>query len=366
MNMKRMDFTSLFYNQVRDHASLVRGLESLLGSETHTVTAIPYVSDRAPLDCFRSQDGKRAVDVLSTYDGLLLCELVFRPPGDNEGLVKGRFFVTKQPDLADAYVVLTIESIDFVSRALLPFVEHNKHDFYLTFLRHEDLHSLLGNFRSEYGFTDLRVVRASLISRFPSGTGEAIIPSVSWPRLGLDGAFKYANEQNAWFKSLKFEALKESRVTAEVGIYRNGVIKTDGDFRSIYASLVSQICALAQNNVELFGHRSRRENPDFSVRPLAIHFDVEQFEDVEENAKFIGAMRKLDNASVSVVHGNPYISLAVMDYSDGSAFDIWVLNPSEILIVPQFKSTVPAIKRVISCVFENYAEGTIRDYPTVG
>jgi len=364
--MERMDFTSLFYNQVRDHESLVRGLDSLLGSETHTVTAIPYVSDQAPLDCFRSQGGKRTVDVLSTYDGLQLFELVFRPPEDNEGLVKGRFFVAKQPNLADAYVVLTIESVDFVRRALLPFVEHNKHEFYLTFLRHEDLRSLLGSFRSEYGFTDLRVVRASLISRFPSERGEAIIPSLSWPRLGLEGAFKYANEQNAWFRSLTFEALRESRVAAEVSIYRNGVTKTDGDFLSVYASLVSRLCALARSNVELFGHRSRRENPDLTVRPLAIHFDVEQFEDVEENAKFIGAMRKLDNASVSVVHGNPYISLAVMDYSDGSAFDIWVLNPSEILIVPQFRSTVAAIKRVISCIFENYAEGTIRDYPRVG
>jgi len=55
-----------------------------------------------------------------------------------------------------------------------------------------------------------------------------------------------------------------------------------------------------------------------------------------------------------------------MDYSDGSTFDIWVLSPSEILIVPQFRSTVAAVKRVISCIFENYAEGTIQDHPRVG
>jgi len=103
-----------------------------------------------------------------------------------------------------------------------------------------------------------------------------------------------------------------------------------------------------------------------TVKPLAIHFDYEQFDGLEENAKFIGAMRKLDNASVSVIHGNPYISLAVMDYSDGSTFDIWVLSPSEILIVPQFRSTVAAVKRVISCIFENYADGTIQDHPRVG
>lgn len=363
--MQRMDFTSLLYSLPRDHETLIRELDSLLGTEFSTVTAIPYVSAQSPLDCFRSQ-GRKELQVLRKYDGLYLFELVFRPPGDRADVVRGRFFVVNDPHTIDTYVILTKESAEFIRRALLPFVERNIHKFYLTFLRHEDLRSLLGGFKTEYGFTDLRVVRASLVSRFPSERGEAIIPSVTWPRLGLDGAFRYANEQNAWFKSLTFEALEQSRVVAEVSVYRNGVIKTDGNFQRVYNSLVSRVCLLARSNVELFSNRSRRDNPDLTVRPLSIHYDFELFEDIEENAKFISAMRKLDNASVSVVHGNPYISLAVIDYSDGSTFDIWVLNPSEIVVIPQFRSTTAAVKKVISCIFENYAEGTIRDRPRVG
>jgi len=290
--------------------------------------------------------------------------LVFHSPRieRNAEELRGRFFVCKHPSFPKIYMLMTIESADFVQRALLPFIEHNRFRFYLTFLKHDDIGSLLKNFRMNHGFSDLRIVRASVINRFARGVKEATIPSQTWPRLGLEGAFEYAREQNGWFRSLSFEVLKDSRVFAEATIHRNGIVKTDGEFRSVYNSLIFPICQIIQDNIELFARRSRRENPGLSVRPLTIEFARDQFENVEENAKFIEAMRQLNNASVSVMHGNPYISMAIVDYADGSTFDLWVLNPSEVVIVPQLKSSIASIKRVISHVFDNYAEGIIRDF----
>ena len=126
--------------------------------------------------------------------------------------------------------------------------------------------------------------------------------------------------------------------------------------------MVLPICETISENIRLFSKRGRREDPQLNVKPLAIEFDKDQFESVNENANFIEAMRKLDNASVSVIHGNPYVSLSIVDYYDGSTFDLWVLNPRELVIVPQMKSTILSIKRLINSVFDNYAEGTIRDF----
>jgi len=77
-------------------------------------------------------------------------------------------------------------------------------------------------------------------------------------------------------------------------------------------------------------------------------------------------MRKLPSSSVSILHGNPYVHLSILDYKDGSVFDIWVLSPDVITIVPQMKGTVAAIKRVINYIFDSYAEGQIREYSTPG
>jgi hypothetical protein len=359
-----MDFTDLFYSQVQGRDSLLSGLESLLGTEMHTATLMPYGSDFNPEECFKLCGSNRKVVHMWTREGASLFKLTYYPikGSRKEHRLEGRFFTYEHPTLPNVFIIMTIESVDFVRRALIPLLEQNRSHIYLTFIRHQDLHRLLQGFRNIHGYSDLRVVRTSLISRFDAEKGETMISSVNWPRLGLEGAFAYAEDQNGWFRSLTFEVLKESRVVAETTISRNGVVKTDGDLHGVYESLVSPICELISDNLRLFAKRSRRDNPLLGVRPLSIEFPKEQFANIEENARFIGAIRKLDNASVSVLHGNPYIALSVIDNLDGSTFDLWVLNERELVIVPQMKSSVVGIKRLISGVFDNYAEGTIKEF----
>jgi len=129
--------------------------------------------------------------------------------------------------------------------------------------------------------------------------------------------------------------------------------------------LISPICEIVHQNHQLFRNRSRRDSVSLEVRPLAINFGRDQLIDEEERAKLVEAMRLLSKASISVVHSNPYLELSVIDYYDGSTFDLWVLNPRELIIVPQLKGTVSAIRRLVSHVFDNYAEGYIEDFRAV-
>jgi len=361
-----MDFQSLFYKQVEAKHDLLKELEALLGTGLHTVTVVPYGSDYSPIECFKSSGVNRTVIQIWANDVAELYKLTFSPIRGSRKAhrVDGLFFVYTHPDLPKVFMIITIEPFDFVRKALLPLLEQNRTHIYFTFVRHKDLRNLLQNFRDKCRYSDLRVVRTSSATRFDIEKRELMISSVNWPRLGLEGAFAYAEEQNSWFRSLTFESLRESRVIAETTVNRNGVIKTDGDFSGICEYLVSPICQQISENLKLFEKRGRRDVPSLGVRPLSIEFPKEQFENVEENAKFIGAIRKLENASVSVLHGNPYIALSVIDNVDGSTFDLWVLNSRELVIVPQMKSSVPGIKRLISGVFDNYAEGTIREFTT--
>lgn len=359
-----MDFINLFYSQKHNRTSLLSGLDSVLSTELAQLTTIPYACESNPIECFKSNARSRTFEVTDYNDEIASFRLIFYPTksdGDSPP-IKGEFFVCKHPSLPNVFLAITLEPVDFLRRALLPFIEQNKSRFYLTFLRHEYLRLLLENFKNKMGYTDLTVTRASHVNRFGVGRGEAMIPTVSWPGLGLREAFTYAQEQNAWFRSLSFEARRNNHIIAEVTVYRNGIIKTNRDFPDIYNNLILPICDLIDENIQLFAKRARRDNPNLNVRPLVVQFGHDQFKDIEENSRFITAVRKLDNASVSVLHGNPYISMSVVDYFDGSTFDLWVLNSNELVIIPQLKSSVPAMKRLISCVFDNYAEGNIRDF----
>jgi len=367
--MAQMDFTVLFYSQSYDRESLVEGLNGLLRTEPHTLTTVPYASEKSPIECFRAYDGNRRFSCVSSQDGVNLFRLAFYSPQKNSDmpLIEGRFFVYEHPTLPDTYILLTIESQEFIQRALLPFIKRSYPRIYLTLISQNRMSLLLHEFKENYGFTDLRVGRASLRSRFTGQKTrrETIIPSVSWPNLGLDGAFDFAQEQNGWFKSLTFEALRNSRVYAEITVTRSGVTKTDGEFLKVFDGLISPICEIVHDNHKLFRKRSRRDSVSLEVRPLTINFGRDQLADEEERAKLVEAMRLLDKASMSVVHSNPYLQLSVIDYFDGSTFDLWVLNPRELIIVPQLKGTVSAIRRLVSHVFDNYAEGHIEDFRVV-
>ena len=363
--MARMDFKNIFYNQRHNRNTLISGLDSVLETELAQVTTIPYACENNEIDCFKSYVGSRTFEVIYSNDDVTLFKLIFYPTrSDSDSTpIEGDFFVCRHPSLINISLIFTLEPTDFLRRALFPFIEQHKSRFYLTFLRHEYLHQLLRDFQNKRNFTNLTVVRASHVNRFEAGRRETMIPTVSWPPgLSLESAFSYAQEQNAWFRSLSVEAYRNNQLVVELTVHRNGVIKTNHNFHGIYDSLVLPICNLIDENIKLFTKRARRENPQLEVRPLAIQFGSDQFKDIEENTRFISAIRKLDNASISVIHGNPYISMSVVDYSDGSTFDLWVLNSNELVIIPQLKSSIQAMKRLISCVFDNYAEGEIKDF----
>ena len=179
--------------------------------------------------------------------------------------------------------------------------------------------------------------------------------------LGLLGAFDFAREQNAWFKSVTFEAFTGQAVRAEITLARNGSIRTDGALSRVFESLVLPICGKVYESYMLFRKRSQRDSPRLEVRPLTIDFGREIIAG-EEETRLVEAIKLQPKTSVSIVHRNPYIQASVVDYVDGSIFDLWVLNPRELIVVPQLKGTISAIRRLIANIFNNYAEGTVKDF----
>jgi hypothetical protein len=133
-------------------------------------------------------------------------------------------------------------------------------------------------------------------------------------------------------------------------------------FQKVFESFVLPVCRIIYRNSEFFGNRSRKEDKDLLAKPLMIDFGTEQFAEVAENERFINSVKRFKRASTSVLHGNPYVHMSIIDYYDGSAFDLWVVNLNQLFIVPQMKGTVAAIKRLINHIFDTYAEGEIRDY----
>ncbi len=366
--MPQLDFLAGFYGQRFTRASLLAGLDGLVSSRSiREVRALPFYS----LGCSswweqRPPYVSPRTTLLRRDEGVSLFEVStgYTENGDKKE-VSGRVFLYEHPDFPGVNVVMTIDGSELFRRAIRPLIDRHYPHALTTFVSHRKLRSLLDGFIADEDLTDLKIKRASARARWSDTAGEKrVIPIVSWPDMTLDEAFDWVSQQNGWFQSLRFEVHRHHLV-GSLSFSRQGELRADSVFRTAFLHFIEPVCKTLHENVQFFQRRSRQDNTSGAVRPLVIDFEAQQFEDLEENQRFIGAMRSFPRASVSVVHGNPYIHLSVLDYYDGSSFDVWVLNGNSIVIVPQFRGSVSAIKRLINHVFDTYAEGRIKDYQEV-
>ena len=126
--MNQIDFTNLFYGQVKEQHDLLQELESLLGTGTHTVTIVPYGSDYNPKECFKAGGVNRTIQQIWAHDGTELYRLTFSPirGSRKEHRVEGLFFVYTHRTLPRVFIIVTIEPVDFVRKALIPMLEQNR------------------------------------------------------------------------------------------------------------------------------------------------------------------------------------------------------------------------------------------------
>ena len=363
--MAKLDFITPFYNEKHNQNTFVKKLDSLLASEDVDVRAIPFGSLHNPVALFDGYDhGSRNVRLLKTGTGVSLFELTYLyKENDKDRKAKGRFFVYEHPQYPSVYAAVTLEDSSFYLRGLLPFIQGQYPKIIQTFITHKKLRRLLEEFKTSNGFSELTIVRASQRFRIrETDERQKIVPVVSWPDMDLKEAFDWVYQNNGWFRSVKFEVKTPLSASASISLTRQGAVRMNHHCEKVFAGFVHPVFKTLHENIQIFGHRSRRDNVNLTAKPLTIDFGIEQFADVEENKRFVQAMQLMGTASTSVIHGNPYIHLTVIDYYDGSTFDLWVLSAHQLIIVPQMKGSIAAIKRLINHIYDTYAEGDIKDY----
>jgi hypothetical protein len=363
--MGRFDFRKLFYAQALDSEAFPKHLDGLANSEALSIRAFTFgtARDRSWLLSWEGLLSQGAT-VLQEGRGITLLELKYRSSVAGVQIRgKGRFFLVEFTRYPGVFVAVTIESSSLFVRALQRIVGKLRPHVVFPFMSHRRLKRLLIDYKTNFHFSDLIVTQASQRLRLPQqGTHKRVMPVVTWPGMAVEEAFDWLSANNGWFQKIQFEAKRGTVVIAKVAVGRNGTVRVNRLFAHAYHAFIEPIAKNHFENVTLFSHRGRREVPNLEVRPLLIDFERNQFDHLDENAKLIQAMRSMRKSSVSVLHGNPYIHLTVIDYVDGSTFDVWVLNERNLVVVPQMKGSVGGIKRLINHIFDTYAEGEVRDY----
>jgi len=111
------------------------------------------------------------------------------------------------------------------------------------------------------------------------------------------------------------------------------------------------------------GKRDQQSHPKGFARALQIEYEQPVFSDKRQNGRLVQTLKGLRNSALSVFHPNPYLHASLIDYTDGSSYEIWVTTPTSILIVPKRKATTGSIERVCDFICDKFQEGEIKDFP---
>lgn len=269
----------------------------------------------------------------------------------------GHCFMYSAPPFSNIYTVYFIGSsylfahlhsalLNSAPRITLPFLpQSTQRDILLNFAAHNNLGS----------------IRISRISERIRSTKDASnsFPQIRWPNISLNEAFDIADMYDAWFNTILLNVNSAYGRSYKISFSRNGAVKTSWNFSDVAASLVSPIEKYIANRSILLSDRERPARDDKSVSPLQISFEDNVLSSIEDNSVFIKSLRNYKKASVSIIHGNPYLHISIVDYHDGGVYDIFSFGTSKVTIVPQMRASIYSLNRLIGYIFDSFAEGTL-------
>lgn len=262
-----------------------------------------------------------------------------------------------------ATVATTLSGREFTERVVRPFLKFNRHWYDEYQITHSHLLETVRRLRAALALPEFVIVRASSRTRYSrAGVRRRLLPSVSWPQMGVEEAFEWVDSQDGWFERLTIAAGRGGVPHLTVGISRDGWISTNRRFGAIFESVLLPMARGVDEDASLFGRRDRKGTENRQVRPLRMVFGEGTLQGGEDLMRLRESLTAYTSATVSLVHSNPYFHASLADHIDGTACDVWAFSGDSLLLVPQLRATAPGIARLVAHVSNTFAEGRVEDW----
>ena len=154
--------------------------------------------------------------------------------------------------------------------------------------------------------------------------------------------------------------LAEPGSAMEGQISRGGVLRFRGSFLP-FGGAMRQLARAVSDRARLYSGRSRSENGG-KMRPLVVEVAGSPFKDAAGRGRLISAVESVPRASSGLYSLGPCLHMFLVDFGDGSSFDIWAVSDGEVTIVPQIRATPAAVARLTFHITREFGEGRVREH----
>ncbi len=230
------------------------------------------------------------------------------------------------------------------------------------FLRTSEIRSALNRLTENSKSLTLRVreyTSRSLID--DPGSHKRVRTNREWTDEDHRSVFEKLSEQREWISALRLDVCGQSLASGK--IRRDSTFSCARGFKYFFRTVVSTVKDAVVRSRDFLGKRDQQSHPKRFARALKIEYDQPVFSDKRQNGRLVQTLKGLRNSALSVFHPNPYLHASLIDYADGSSYEIWVTTQNSILIVPKRKATTGSIERVCDFICDKFQEGEIKDFP---
>src|SRR3989338_3965394 len=322
-----------------------------------------------------------AVDYLEENSNLLTLKITKTIKHVKEYEISGCLNLVKIAN-SNVYVAISYDSLKFVKSVMLRYFNHFYSNVSNLYISSNQIKQILDKLKEETSgeiVTD-RVVSYSRINnrqQINLDKKERIselrkVESVNfrnkrtkesdlrWTDEDYATSFKRAAENDQWIDKITFSVRKDNSELFFGFLARDGLFKCNKNLKLFFDTILNSVTRIGNEKVRLFKNRSRLENQGV-IKPLTIEFKGNIFKDIEQNHRLVKVLSEFPKSSYTVYHGNPYLHVSLVDYCDGSSYDLWVLSEERLIIVPQLKASFSSISRFCEHIFRKFREGNINE-----
>lgn len=357
-------------------ASEVRDfLESVTRTHPYTPVRMYLLFYEGDLRAYLARRAGRSADLRVANPEAGGFELQLTYGREHVRTVRGLFNIL--PSTVDRlYRLVSVSHSDFWNIAVQRFVKNDYPRLARVFFRQIELRQGMESLEHELSPHYRLVVKQTSVVK-GRRTGRRIPPAGAeydterqWSDEGITihQAFDGAQEFDQLFTRVGFQ-MEASRLTpptmegmASCQLHKGGQVYLTGLYAKLASGLLPVLERAVGERLKLFERRGLIERDYEPAKPLEITFRRPLFADRETLQQFIELLVNYRRATTAVVHGNPYVHASVADFDDGSSFELWVLNPKRILLLPRSRASIAALGRLTEYVFSEFEEGDVSEY----
>ena len=270
--------------------------------------------------------------------------------------LEGEFGIYHLED--NLWLAFTSGDPDFFKTGLLRFIDSYRPDISRISLSSRDLGIILNEMEQKIE-GDIFIKKAILYSHREEGEIKFRKPR----NMSLDNLFAIAGSEDCIVDKLEYVVSSKTMGQLQSFITREGIAYYMGGTIRMFSHFFLKIYSEAANGrLKLLSERQSKTIAS-EMHPIDIIFDSDVFQSTEDNTLLASALSNIPRSGIAVLHKNPYFHAKILDFLDGSTFNVFVNDMRRITVVPGTRSSSSALMRLCEQVFRDFHEGRIESTP---